>query len=182
MPSDKNHAQTQRDVQSSFAVKSFHLRSRIAHRAELRYIPGMPNPPSMPPTVDCICASTLRAASLIAASTRSCSISTSPDLTASGSMRRLSNCLRPSILTVTVPPPDVASTTVSCIFFCRASYCDFAFDISSCRLNPPIKNVLPLISVIDHGANLGAELLPHAADNRILLRARPPTHARETLR
>src|ERR1700730_18628959 len=53
-------------------------------------------------------------------------------------MRKLSNCLRPSIFAVTVPPPDEASTTVSCIFFCRVSYCDLAFDISSCRLNPPM--------------------------------------------
>src|SRR6266852_5925424 len=104
-----------------------------------RSIPYIPSPPSMPPTVDCIAPSTLRAASFTAASTRSWSISTSPDVTASGSMRRLSSCLRPSIFAVTVPPPDEASTTVSCIFFCRVSYCALAFDISSCRLNPPIK-------------------------------------------
>src|SRR5258708_18931144 len=99
----------------------------------------------MPPTVDCIAPSIFRAASFTAASTRSCSISTSPDLIASGSIRRLSNCLRPSIFAVTVPPPDEASTTVSCIFFCKVSYCDLAFDINSCRLNPPIK---PLLSPV----------------------------------
>src|SRR5580658_1735938 len=97
----------------------------------------------MPPTVDCIAPSTLRAASLTAARTKSCSISTSPDYTASGSICRLSSCLRPSILAVTVPPPDEASTTVSCIFFCRVSYCALAFDINSCKLSPPIKPPKP---------------------------------------
>src|SRR5579872_459241 len=156
------------------------------------------NPPSMPPTVDCICESTLRAASLTAARTRSCSISTSPDFTASGSMRRLSNCFRPSIFAVTVPPPDEASTIVSCIFLCSASYCAFAFDIRSCRLNPPISpseasfnvakfqgfqrctrkpelktlelSFLSFLSVIDHGSNLGPELFLHATHHGVLFR------------
>src|SRR5579864_6363595 len=157
--------------------------------------PGIPMPPSMPPTVDCIWASTLRAASLTAARTRSCSISTSPDFTASGSIRRLSNCLRPSIFAVTVPPPDVASTTVYCILFCRASYCDLAFDIRSCKLNPPMdcclsflrswcwvldvrkfllpktQYSLPFVPVINDGADLRSELFLHATDDWILLRA-----------
>src|ERR1700746_1049388 len=126
----------------------------------------------------------------MAASTRSWSISTSPDLTASGSIRRLSSCLRPSIFAVTVPPPDEASTTVSCIFFCTESYCAFAFDIRSWRLNPPIKpqvskfqglqgprvkfrqvskpietSHLPFFPVVDHGSYLGAEFFLHAADD-----------------
>src|ERR1700751_4976787 len=129
----------------------------------------------------------------MAASTRSWSISTSPDLTASGSMRRLSSCLRPSIFAVTVPPPDEASTTVSCIFFCRESYCAFSLDISSWRLNPPIKpqvskfqgfkvsrvkfrqisetietSHLPFLPVVDHRSYLGAEFFLHAAADGIL--------------
>src|SRR5271169_6077720 len=41
------------------------------------YSPPRPSPPSIPPTLDCIAWSTLRPASLSAAITRSCSISTS---------------------------------------------------------------------------------------------------------
>src|SRR5437588_870501 len=39
-----------------------------------------PSPPSMPPMFTCMASSTLRPASLTAAVTRSCNISTSPDL------------------------------------------------------------------------------------------------------
>src|SRR5450631_4952970 len=52
--------------------------------------------------LDCISLSTLRPASFSAAITRSCSISTSPAFTASGSILMASTCLRPSIFTVTV--------------------------------------------------------------------------------
>src|SRR3984893_895415 len=127
----------------------------------------MPSPPSMPPTVDCIIVSILRAASFTAARTKSCSISTSPDFTPSGSIRKLRSCLRPSIFAVTVPPPDEASTTVSCIFFCRVSYCAFAFDIKSCRLNPPIV-ALALLLVVNHRTNLRPEFFPHALHHGIL--------------
>src|SRR5208337_2479012 len=161
--------------------------------------PPMPSPPSIPPTVDCIAPSTLRAASFTAAKIKSCSISTSPDFTASGSMRILSSCFRPSIFAVTVPPPDEASTTVSCIFFCRVSYCDFAFDISSCRLNPPIDPrlpasgaglpeqpetgsrmpvFLPFLLIVDHGPNLGPEFLPQTLHHLVLLRPAPPRRSR----
>src|SRR5712692_1467630 len=101
-----------------------------------------PSPPSMPPIVDCMASSTFLPAPLIAAVTRSCSISRSPAFTASGSIFMLKTCLRPSILTVTLPPPEEPSTTVSSIFFCSTSYCRLACDINSCRLNPPI--VAPL--------------------------------------
>jgi len=83
----------------------------------------------MPPTVDFISSSTLRPASLTAASTRSCSISISPDLTTSGSMVMASNCFCPFMRTRTLPPPAEASITVACIFFCSDSYCSFACDI-----------------------------------------------------
>src|SRR2546423_15254753 len=104
----------------------------------------------------------------------------SPAFTASGSIRRLSSCLRPSILAVTVPPPEVASTTVSCIFFCRLSYCDLALDISSCRLKFPmrlfrakderVRPFLFLLPIIDYGTNLGPELLAQAPHHGILFR------------
>src|SRR5215469_5839532 len=107
----------------------------------------------------------------MAAVIRSCSISTSPDFTASGSILRLSNCLRPSILTVTVPPPDEASTTISCIFLCSVSYCCLACDISCWRLNPPIAPSLLLVPLVDDGANLGAEFFLQAAHDGIVFGA-----------
>ena len=51
-----------------------------------------------------------RIASLTAAWTRSWSISTSSGSTASGSMRSSRSCRSPLILTVTMPPPALAST------------------------------------------------------------------------
>src|SRR5713101_6770216 len=162
--------------------------------------PGRPMLPSIPPMVDCMASSTLWPAPLIAAAIRSCSISRSPDFTASGSILIPNTCLRPSILTVTVPPPEEPSTTVSSIFFCSVSYCRLACDINSCRLNPPIRYVPDFLSgvsystafsskenprgycgfslafsfVIDNGANLGAEFFPHAVDYGILLGPAPP--------
>src|SRR5208283_4625823 len=117
-----------------------------------------PRPPSIPPTLDCISLSTLRLASFTAAITRSCSISTSPLLTASGSILMASTCLRPSILTVTVPPPDEASTTVCSIFFCSVSYCCFACAMSSCKLNPDIGKVGNFV-ILKFG-NLNPKLAP----------------------
>src|SRR5271156_6510767 len=105
---------------------------------EESYIPGIPIPFSIPPMVDCMVSSIFRLVPLMAAVTRSCNISTSPLFTTSGSILTLNTCLRPFILTTTLPPPEEPSTTVSSIFFCRTSYCRLACDINSCRLNPPI--------------------------------------------
>src|SRR6516162_1456680 len=68
----------------------------------------------------------------------------SPDCTTVGSSLIPNRCLRPSIFTVTDPPPEELSTTVSCIFFCKASYWRLACDIKSWRLNPLI-NLYPQI-------------------------------------
>ena len=73
-------------------------------------------PPNMPPRLDFIASSTFCEAALTAAMTRSCSISMSPDFTTSGSITTLSTCFWPFILTVTLPPPEEASTTICCIF------------------------------------------------------------------
>src|SRR5580765_1460553 len=96
----------------------------------------------------------------------------SPACTASGLIFRLSSCLRPSILTWTVPPPAVASTTVSCIFFCRFSYCCLACDISDWRLNPPMARSLLFVALVDDGSNLSAKFLLQPLYDRVLLRSR----------
>src|SRR6476659_2936618 len=96
----------------------------------------------------------------------------SPACTASGLIFRLSSCLRPSILTWTVPPPAVASTTVSCIFFCRFSYCCLACDISDWRLNPPMARSLLFVALIDDGSNLSAKFFLQPFHDRVLLGAR----------
>src|ERR1039458_7795951 len=128
--------------------------------------------------------------------TRSCSISTSPALTASGSILMASTCLRPSILTVTVPPPAEASTTVCSIFFCSTSYCCLACDISSCKLNPDIRKfvignlkvrgllnyklqianyklVSSFLPIIDHGADFRSEFVLQVLHDRVLFGSAP---------
>src|SRR5215204_569559 len=92
---------------------------------------------SMPPSLDFMASSILRPASLTAATMRSCSISTSPSLTASGSILMDSTSLVPRIWTVTTPPPAVASTTISSISFCIFSCICCACFIICCRFMPP---------------------------------------------
>src|SRR5262249_5994902 len=85
--------------------------------------PGIFNPPVREATFSWTCSSTLRAASLTAAITRSWSISTSSLLTTSGSSFRLLSCFWPSISTLTMPPPAAASTTRAAISCCIFSCC-----------------------------------------------------------
>ena len=74
------------------------------------------------PDIDCpSCSSTLRCASLTAATIRSCSISTSSFDTTSGSIVIDCSCLAPLTTTVTMPPPAVASTRSSAICCCSCS-------------------------------------------------------------
>src|SRR6202522_1041169 len=84
----------------------------------LQLSPGIFNPPSMPCTLDLMAASALRPASLIAATTRSSSISTSgcgplSPATAAGSMRSFSNSFLPFMVALIAPPPLEPSTIVS---------------------------------------------------------------------
>src|SRR5687767_8980750 len=65
--------------------------------------------------------STLRVASLTAATMRSWSMATSSLLTTSGSMVTERSAFRPSISTLTMPPPAVASTEMAAISCCRRS-------------------------------------------------------------
>src|SRR5712692_3776384 len=79
----------------------------------------------------CISSSALRWASLIAATMRSCSISTSSFETTSGSIFSDCTCLAPLTTTVTMPPPASPSTRSSAICFCRRScICCACFIIS----------------------------------------------------
>src|SRR6266542_2734481 len=90
---------------------------RLGQRQAQNFIPGG----SMPPIFCAISSSAFRCASLIAATIRSCNISTSSFDTTSGSIFSDSNCLVPLIVTVTMPPPAVASTRNSAICFCICS-------------------------------------------------------------
>src|SRR5690606_36349240 len=83
--------------------------------------PGIPRPPIMPCIWLASASSTLRCASLMAATIRSWSISTSSFDTTSGSMVSERRLLWPLTATVTMPPPDEASTVISAICFCRRS-------------------------------------------------------------
>src|SRR5690606_22666508 len=67
--------------------------------------PGILSPPIMPCMCEASASSTLRWASLSAATIRSCSISTSSFETTSGSISSDSTFLWPFTLTVTMPPP-----------------------------------------------------------------------------
>src|SRR5271165_3854032 len=82
-------------------------------------------PPSNPPILCWISSSTRLLASFIAASTISCSISTSP--ATSGSILTAETFFLPSIFTETIPPPADASTRISaissCILFCICCAC-----------------------------------------------------------
>src|SRR5450759_2716712 len=99
-------------------------------------------PPIMPPICCDIASSTLRCASLMAATIRSCNIWTSSFETTSGSSARESTCLLPLITTVTMPPPAVASTRSSAICFCRRScICCACFIICSMFIVDPLQSL-----------------------------------------
>src|SRR4028119_1069492 len=91
----------------------------------------------MPPSLPCMASSTLRPASLTAATIKSCNISTSPSLTASGSILIEVTSFVPLICTVTTPPPAVASTTSASISFCIFSCICCACFIICCMFIPP---------------------------------------------
>src|SRR5208282_1384694 len=84
--------------------------------------PGMFSPPARLPIWLDICSSTLREASLTATRIRSCNISRSCEANTSGSMCTSWSCFWPFILTETIPPPAVASTTNSSSCFCNCSW------------------------------------------------------------
>src|SRR5215471_18748888 len=71
--------------------------------------------------------------SLTAATIKSCSMSLSPLVNTSGSIWIESSCFWPFILTETIPPPAVASTTVDSICFCSFSCICWACFIICCK-------------------------------------------------
>src|SRR5262249_17267171 len=93
---------------------------------------GRPRPPSIPLIFLLVSSSTFFTASLQAATTMSCSISTSP--ATSGSIFTDSTFLWPSILTDTIPPPADASTRISPTSCCLRSCICCACFIIACML------------------------------------------------
>src|SRR5688572_15793217 len=93
----------------------------LQRRGQRHQSPGIPRPPRSPPIFCFIASSTLRCASLIAATIKSCSMPTSSFDTTSGSSVIFCRCLWPFTVTVTMPPPEVASTESSDICCCRRS-------------------------------------------------------------
>src|ERR1035438_7438895 len=119
-------------------------------------------PPSRPPIFSCVASSTFFDASLKAASIMSCSISTSP--ATSASIFTFVTIFLPSIPTVTMPPPAVASTRISaissCIFFCICSACF----IMACMFPGSFINPALLLKITHHAdLRVGKHLLeaPH---------------------
>ena len=84
----------------------------------------------MAPIRPCIVSSSLRPASLTAATMRSSSIEGSLTSITSGSILHSTSCLWPLILTETMPPPTFASTTVSASSRCSFSCISWACFIS----------------------------------------------------
>src|SRR5437879_9142777 len=93
-------------ISSSRAVGDF-----IAFGQNGSFIPGgRPRPPVKADIFSCTAASTLRAASLIAAATRSSSMSLSSRSKDGSMLTRLTSCLQ-VIVTLTIPAPDCPSTS-----------------------------------------------------------------------
>src|SRR5260370_26608764 len=111
-------------------------------------------PPNMPLIFCLVSSSTFFTASLQAATTISCSISTSP--ATSGSILTARTFLWPSIFTVTIPPPEDASTRISATSCCMRSCICFACFIMFCMLPG---NFMSLLLQIADRANLAAEYL-----------------------
>src|SRR5260370_22763104 len=111
-------------------------------------------PPNMPLIFCLVSSSTFFTASLQAATTMSCNISTSP--ATSGSILTARTFLWPSIFTVTIPPPEDASTRISATSCCMRSCICCACFIMFCMLPG---NFTSLLLQIADRANLAAEYL-----------------------
>src|SRR5579871_2105001 len=123
-------------------------------------------PPSIPPIFVLISSSTFLAASFTAATTMSCSISTSP--ATSGSIRTDSRFFWPSMCAVTMPPPAVASTLMSAISWCSFSCIFCACCIICCMLPGSFTSLLLEVS---NFADLAAKDFPKTPDLFVAQRA-----------
>src|SRR5271157_1492216 len=116
----------------------------------------------MPPISCCTSPSTFLTASLQAATTISCSISTSP--ATSGSILTLSRFFWPSICTVTMPPPAEASTLIwatSCWSF-SCTCCAWRIICCICCMLPG--NFTGLLLEVSNFADFAAKHFPEAPD------------------
>src|SRR5271157_4442185 len=123
----------------------------------------------MPPIFCWISPSTFLTASLQAATTMSCNISTSP--ATSGSILTLSRFFWPSICTVTMPPPAEASTRIwatSCWSF-SCTCCAWRIICCICCMLPG--NFTWLLLEISNFADLAAKHFPEAPDLEVGQRA-----------
>src|ERR1700674_957027 len=127
---------------------------------------GSPIPPSIPPIFPLICSSTFFTASLDAATIMSCNISRSP--ATSGSIFTASIFFWPSICTVTMPPPAVASTLISAISCCSFSCIFCACCIIACMLPG---NFTSLLLEVSNLANFPAKHFPEPPHLRVGERA-----------
>src|SRR5260370_26702008 len=134
-------------------------------------------PPNMPPIFCLVSSSTFFTASLQAATTMSCSISTSP--ATSGSILTARTFLWPSILTVTIPPPEDASTRIRATSCCMRSCICCACFIMFCMLPGSFTYLLLQIA---NRSNLPAEYLLKFLHLRIGQRSRRSLVLRRFLR
>src|SRR5580658_3219162 len=124
-------------------------------------------PPSTPPIFCLVSASTFLTASLQAATIISCSISTSP--ATSGSIFTESRFFCPSIWTVTMPPPAVASTLIWAISCWSLSCICCAWRIICCMLPG---SFMWLLLEVSNFADLAAEDFAEALHFGVGQRAR----------
>src|SRR6266545_7287729 len=94
------------------------LVDEVGQRRRGQNSPGIFIPPVIAPRFFDISSSTLREASLTAATTRSCSISTSFGSTTSFSMATARSSLEPFMVALTMPPPAEPSTRSAAIWAC----------------------------------------------------------------
>src|SRR5579864_5667173 len=126
----------------------------------------MPGGSPIPPIFPLICSSTFFTASLDAATIMSCNISRSP--ATSGSIFTASMFFWPSICTVTMPPPAVASTLISAISCCSFSCIFCACCIIACMLPG---NFTSLLLEVSNPAHFPAKDFPEPPHLRVGERA-----------
>src|SRR5712691_4745969 len=130
---------------------------------------GRPRPPVKADILSCTAASTLRAASLTAAATRSSSMSLSSASKDGSMLTRLTSCLQ-VIVTLTMPAPECPSTSIEASS--SWSLRMFSCICWACFINPASCSFIemsPSLYRLDRGLDDGrVELLDQVAHERIL--------------